>query len=496
MTALSAQEGPVRRLLLVEDSAVWVSVVRSAFADTGIKIIHVETLGEAKRLTVEDPGCADCVLLDLVLPDSMGIATVEGFRNANRAMPLIVFTATDDETVGLKAMALGAQDYLTKDITFPKLLKRAVAYAVMRNREEQTLRDAKQKAEEATRLKDLFVSLVAHDFQAPVATMIGSADVLLLKGASATPEDVARFAGYIQTSGHELLKVARNILDLGRIQAGAIMPRRAFFDAHWLVESTVQRVAAIAVGKGVAIDNAVPANTRVFADRVLIAQVVQNLVYNAIKFSNAGSRVEIFVPDDAPGSLAVRDHGVGISPANLERLFRAGDKVQTRGTAGETGTGFGLRLCHTIVAAHDGELTVRSALGAGSTFAIRLPTRRPRVLVVDDSSIHRKIVATLLQNLGCETEEAPDGREALARMAADEPPHLVVMDLFMAGMDGFTLLEELQALPATCEVPVIVITADEQLETRERVLALGAHDYTTKPLTLHDFIPRVRRFVG
>ena len=134
MTAAASSQGTVRRLLLVEDSAVWATVVRSAFAETTIDIIHMETLGDAQSFLANDPNAADCVLLDLVLPDSMGIETVVRFRQFNDRLPLIVFTSTDDDSVGFKAMALGAQDYLTKDITFPKLLKRAVTYAVMRSR--------------------------------------------------------------------------------------------------------------------------------------------------------------------------------------------------------------------------------------------------------------------------------------------------------------------------------------------------------------------------
>lgn len=495
MTAASSLEGTVRRLLLVEDSAVWATVVRSAFADTGTVITHVETLGDAQQLVVNDPGSVDCVLLDLVLPDSMGIETVERFRDINDLLPVIVFTATDDERIGVKAMALGAQDYLTKDITFPKLLKRAVTYAIMRNREERVLREAKVNAEEATRLKDMFVSLVAHDVQAPISTMISSAELLMMKGASNTPADIEKFAGYIHSSGHELLKVVRNILDLGRIQSGVVTPRSGFFDARYLVDSVVQRIGLIAETKGVAIDNRVSGNTRLYGDRVLMAQVIQNLLFNAVKFSHSGGRIEITVPED--GALAVSDQGVGIPPASLERLFQPGEKVRTPGTAGETGTGFGLAICHGILAAHGGELTARSARDEGSTFTIRLPRVRPRVLVVDDSSVHRKIVSALLEKLGCEVDEAAHGREALARMASDAPPpHLVISDLFMEEMDGFTFLEEVRELPAAREIPVIVITGDEKLETRERVLALGAHDYTTKPITLHDFIPRVRRFVG
>ena len=491
-----------RRILLIEDTASSAMLVRSIFQDDvhgeTAEVIHRATLADGIAYVADqanDP--VDVVLLDLTLPDSDGLETLSRFRKAEQELPVVVLTGTDDEAVGTLAMKMGAQDFLIKDETYPRLLRRQTNYAVHRKRQERTLEEALTTAEDATRLKDKFVSLVAHDLRGPLGGIVGLAE--LVANASANdlgPEESQELANEIWMSGKRLLNVVEDLLDISRLQQGKITPHPEFLDAHYVVSSAVQPLAQTAQGKEVTIVNQVAEGSRLYADPTLFGQVLQNLISNAIKFSENGGKIRVFTPPSQPTAVAVQDRGVGIPAEVIPKLFKLEEKVSTPGTAGERGTGFGMPFSHNIMEAHGGTLRVESQIGAGSTFFAELPVVKPRVMVVDDQSMARNILSMHLSTLDVEVSEAGDGREALAKLKGPQKPHLILLDIVMPEMDGFQLLEALQRDPATQSIPVIMVTGDDKIETREKALRMGAVDFTVKPVVVPDLIPRVRRVVG
>ena len=482
----------VRRMLLVEDSATSALLVKSVFADEA-EVVHRETLADglecARQIDV------DVVLLDLTLPDSIGLDSLRRFREHFPDLPLVVLTGNSDEATGREALQLGAQDYLIKDETYPRLLRRQTNYAVHRKLEQLALRDAKERAEESARLRDKFVSMVAHDLRGPLGSMVGLAEVLFDDPEVELEPEQRKMLGHIVTTGAGLLRVVEELLDIGRLQLGTVSPRPRFLDAHYLVKQIVQRLEPQALAKGIEVDNQVAAGCRLYADPVLIGQVLQNLIGNAIKFSHPGARVRVYRPPTGPAALAVQDKGVGIPDDVLPRLFRVEEKISTLGTGGEKGTGLGLPYCAGIMEAHGGRLWLESREGAGSTFYAELPEVVPRVLVVDDQASARQALLATLAELKLDISEAAGGAEALDILER-RPPHLVLLDIVMADMDGFAFLEAVADNPVVAGLPIIVVTGDGKMETRERAFALGAADFTVKPVVAQDLIPRVRHFVG
>ncbi|MBF0171705.1 MAG: response regulator, partial [Nitrospinae bacterium] len=229
-------------------------------------------------------------------------------------------------------------------------------------------------------------------------------------------------------------------------------------------------------------------------DTTLFGEVLRNLLNNALKFCRPGDRITFFVPPDDPAAIAVKDTGVGVDPAILPDLFRHEVRTSRRGTQGEAGTGLGLPYSADIMKAHGGDLTVASTPGAGTTFVARLPMVQPVALVVDDELALRMTVRHYLGGIGVRVVEAENGDRALALLALS-PPHLIIADVMMPVMDGFTLLERLKADPVGRDIPVIVLTG-RNADTRNQAFARGADDFLAKPVQADDLLSRVRKYLG
>ena len=190
------------------------------------------------------------------------------------------------------------------------------------------------------------------------------------------------------------------------------------------------------------------------------------------------------------------DQGVGIEARRLTDLFELETNSSTCGTVGEGGSGFGLPFSQDIARAHGGALRAKSELNSGSTFYVDLPQVKPRVLLVDDDEEYFFVYRQFLRYLDVEIHTASDGREALERLEAHRP-HLVVADLVMPELDGIGLLAEARNRENDGgKVPFIMVTSDNDSVAREHAFRLGADDFVNKPLSPHDFIPRVRRFLS
>ena len=382
---------------------------------------------------------------------------------------------------------------LTQTIYSMKESKRGLEAEVhQRRRIEEELRVAKEKADQATLMKDRFVSLVAHDLRSPLGSISGLLQLLHEDLCSSSNDEARSMLRIARDSSTQLLEMVEDLLNLSRLHSGKITFEKRFLDGHHLVREMVERVGHLAERKGVELRNRVPEGTRLYTDKTLFGEVIQNLIVNAVKFSHGGSAVEIFQPPG--GGLAVRDQGVGISETARANLFKVEEKTSTVGTGGERGTGFGLPFSHDIMAAAGGALRVESRKGEGSCFFAELPMERPRVLVVDDQRMDRQLITLLLNHLEVEVVEAAGGAEALGLLER-ERFHLMISDLTMPGIDGFELLRVVRREPATQTMGVIVVTGERDMKSRDTAFRLGADDFLVKPLLNEDFEPRVRRFV-
>ncbi|MBI4665797.1 MAG: response regulator [Nitrospinae bacterium] len=369
---------------------------------------------------------------------------------------------------------------------------------------EAKLRRAKEEAEEMNKIKDRFVNLISHDLRSPMHNIKGMTHIL--ERAEEYALDDARkadMAKKISAGMDGLIRLIDDLFDMSRLQTGQIKPASKFFQLKDLAGSVIDSLSHTAARKGVEIVNDIPDGSRIFADPTLMGEVMRNLLTNALKFSLQGGKIDFFSPNGARGTFAVRDNGVGIDPSAVSDIFRPDIKTSTPGTSGEKGTGLGLPYCKDIVSAHGGEIWVESRLGQGSVFFVKLPHRKPSVLLVDDQELAREVIKSMLFTFDLEIKEAENGAEAIRRIIREpEKPDLVITDINMPEMDGFELLFRIKHNHSIKNIPVVVVTAaggagdKEEIETRHKAFAMGADDYVTKPLNPADFLPRVKRHVG
>lgn len=364
-----------------------------------------------------------------------------------------------------------------------------------RKRAEQALVVAKEKAEEATRLKDKFVSLVSHDLKTPLASMIGFLKLVRHDNATPLNEGAKLILDRGIESGKQMVGLIDDLLTISRFKTGQLKLNKQFFDASYLGVKMAADYSSLARQKGIELENAIPDNSRIYGDRTLLTEAVQNLVTNAIKFCKGGDRITIFLADGDPSTICVQDTGPGIQPYLLKNIFDYDKKTSTPGTAGEIGTGFGLPLVKDIVELHGGELRLDCTPGKGCFFGLKLPYVRPVILLVDDDKNFRYLQIVNLKVMNASIVEAENGEEALNMIEAIRP-HLIITDIKMPVMDGLELLKKVKGRSDMKDIPVIVVSGEYGMEVRDTVFKMGGDDFVTKKIDKVDFLPRVRRFIG
>ncbi len=353
---------------------------------------------------------------------------------------------------------------------------------------------ARDRAEKAVKENEMFLSLVAHDLKSPLTGIEGFLALLQSKHPEIMEDhSFGQMTDALAASVKRANEMIVDTLRLNRFRSGVITVRTRFINASYAALAATAGYGHLAKEGGVALTHTVPADARIYADHTLLGEVLANLVTNALKFTPAGGRVT--VEWDERGGFAVVDTGLGVKPELLDYLFDIDHPTSQRGLHGERGTGLGLPFCREIAQAHGGELIVESTLGHGSRFTLLLPTVVPRALVVDDEEGFRYLVAQPLRRRGITVVEAVSGQAALD-LIEEDPPHLVITDLNMPGIDGFELLSRIKGSPKSRDIPTIVVTSDASIETRERAIRLGADDFLTKPVQAEELLPRVSRFTA
>ena len=368
---MSASTQPLL-ILLVEDNPGDARILRELLRDgpsLAHEIVHVSRLEEAReRLSM---GGVDVVLLDLSLPDAHGLETVTRALQAAGDVPIIVLTGLDDESLALRSVQAGAQDYLVKGQIETGLLTRSIRYARERMALLRSERAAREGAEMAVRARDDVLHVVSHDLGNSLSAITITTSVLLKN----IPEAESALRGgivNIRELAREMQRLRQDLLDVASIEAGQLSIELEVLDLAELLETLIERFQPLADQKRLQLLTHVEEGARsVLGDRERLLQAIGNLAGNAIKFTDAGGEVGVSVTaGTGEASIRVRDTGPGIEAESLSHIF---DRFYKRTSGNPTGTGLGLAIARGIAEAHGGTLKVESRQDRGSTFWITLP---------------------------------------------------------------------------------------------------------------------------
>lgn len=418
---------------------------------------------------------SDCVVCNALTSGKLLLMTEDDFsRKDGSALPVDITSRPITEGSDIEGAVLAFHD-----ITQHK-------------ESERSLQEAREAAENATRLKDKFVSIVAHDLRSPFNSIMGFLRIMGDDKENPLSEKQRNLLQRVINSGERLLRMIEELLNISRLSTGKITINPKFFEARMVASIAVNDLDLLAGEKGLEIINDIPQGVRLYADFDLFNEAISNLVSNAIKFCRRGDRITLFVPADSRSTIAVKDTGVGISADILPCIFRHEVKTTTKGTAGEVGTGLGLPFSHDILEAHGGSLTVCSKIGEGTVFYATLPEKRPLALIVDDEEPNRVQMRYYLEGLDMDVFEAVDGQDAL-QFLETTIPHLIISDNNMPRLDGMEMLNRIKNELKLDNVPIIMVTSDASREAREKAFKLGASDYLSLPLNPTDFLLRVKK---
>jgi PAS domain S-box-containing protein len=394
-------------------------------------------------------------------------------------------------------------------------------------RKAHELRDALNRAEQATRLKSEFLANMSHEIRTPLNGVLGMAQVLAHSNLTPTQADQV---AVILDSGNTLMVLLNDILDLSKIEAGRMEAAPVAGDLRHKLSGLFKLYEASAHEKGIDVQLFVHPSvpSRLVFDPVRVRQCVGNLVANAIKFTSEG-KVMVVVSSEAHESgghkvtIHVSDSGCGIAADKIERVFESFAQEDGSTTRRFGGTGLGLSITRKLARMMGGDVTAVSEAGKGSVFTLTFlaETSTPvltgtpdsnvtpvaarksrsgltgcRALVVDDNAINRRVARSFLEIHGLVISEAADGNQALDVLSRGKVD-IVLMDIHMPGLDGAEAFKRLRNSGSVNRTtPVIALTADSMHGDREKFLSKGFDGYVSKPIEERTLVTAITKILS
>lgn len=386
----------------------------------------------------------------------------------------------------------------------------------------EQLEKAKEKVEEGSKAKSEFLSTMSHEIRTPMNAIIGMTNLLVKDNPR---EDQLEQLEILDFSAKTLLSLINDVLDFSKIESGKIEFETVPFNLENLLNGVLESFRFTAEKKDVMLyldlDEEIP--DVIAGDSNRLTQILNNLVSNAVKFTEEGSVGIVVEAKETSGDqlellFTVTDTGIGISEEKQKEIFESFTQERTDTSRVFGGTGLGLTISKKLIELQNGNIYLESEKGKGSTFYVELPFQNSeepggeatsfsqfstpdtlkgsKVMLVEDNAINQKVMMRFLDKWDIEVVLAEDGKEALDEIQQSYV-NLVLMDLQMPEMDGYEATRKIRELAdkQRSEVPIIALTAAALKEVKEKVFASGMNDYLTKPFNPSELQKKLEYYI-
>lgn len=367
-----------------------------------------------------------------------------------------------------------------------------------RKEREEALKNAMNKAEESDRLKTAFLANISHEIRTPMNGIVGFAELLADPDLSEGERD--EFITIINDSSRQLLRIVNDMLDISRIEAGEMVSKPENLGVGDLFDELALVYRPLCEKKGLVLTVETDPGGYLWADPVKLRQILDNLLVNALKFTESGSVALGFRKENGAALLSVEDTGPGVPPDDRERIFERFHRIEQNGVTVSGGTGLGLPIARALARLMKGDLVCRSAESGGSRFCLTLPlgekpsralspawastgeenhAGKGTLMVVEDEEMNWQYTLAALKGSGFHVIRAATGLEALSLLETEDPA-VILLDIKLPDISGLDVVRHLREQGR--DLPVVALTAFAYEADRTRALNAGCNDYLIKPV--------------
>lgn len=504
------------RILLIDDNLSDRLLAARELGKT-FSNLHLLEVGASEFTSILEAGEFDVVITDYQLRWSNGLEVLQALKSRYPNCPVIMFTDSGSEEIAVKGMKLGLSDYVLKGKSLYRLpiaVQESLDKQRIRRDYEETLeqlrlseerfRQQAKELEKANQLKDEFLAVLSHELRTPLNPILGWVQMLRNGKLDATQVDYGLKT--IERNAKLLTQLIGDLLDISRILRGKIHLNTAAVDLVLIIEAALETVRLAAEAKHIKIETQLESRGRFVAgDAGRLQQVVWNLFSNAVKFTPEGGRVEVYLNYvDLQAQIIIKDNGRGINPQFLPYVFEYFRQADNSTTRRFGGLGLGLAIVRHLTQLHGGTVQAESpGEGQGATFTVMLPlmtttsktSGKPilvdnspdlqgvKVLIVDDQQDNLELIAFILKNASATVAAVTSAREAL-EILLQFKPDVIVSDIGMPGMDGYALMQQVQAFWSESQktIPSLALTAYAGEVNQQQAFAAGFKAYLSKPV--------------
>ncbi len=394
---------------------------------------------------------------------------------------------------------------------------------------------ALQNLQKADELKDEFLAITSHELRTPLYGMIGIAESLRDGISGELSENMKSQLSMIITSGERLTHLVNDILDFSKLKYDSLELQRKPVYISSVVDIVVAVTNPLLKNKPIQLINEVnDLLPPVWTDEDRLQQILHNLIDNAIKYTDLGKIIISATADEKSLSIKVTDTGRGIPPEQLNLIFQPFQQGEDSLSRKESGVGIGLSITKNLVDLHEGKLEVESKVGEGTTFSVILPIHdavrhkkkvdevsattetirtfkeqskllqfpsqnnieknRPKILIADDEIVNLQVLINHLSLQGYEVYTTLQGKEVFPILKENDID-LLILDIMMPGMSGYEVCQKLRKCHSLMELPILMLTAKNQLQDKMLAFEAGANDYLVKPCDKQELLSRVKTLI-